>query len=199
MRAVIIIRKAENIKTAERRAQGERWVYKAVKAYGIRDLDPSLCPIERTEKGKPYFPGRPDVCFSVSHSGDYWACAVAEQPLGLDLQKHKGGRLEDIARRFFHPQEASWLETNGMDRFYDVWASKESYVKWTGQGIDRHFDDFSVIGEDGLIECGEACCFYRCGWNEEYSLCLCGQQPWEQVEIVEVEYEARIMPDDGDR
>lgn len=172
--------------TVQRRLQGAAWVYEAVKAYGITDVDPDRCPIERTEKGKPYFSGRPDVFFSVSHSGDYWACAVAEQPLGLDLQKHKGGRLEDIARRFFHPQEADWLEANGIEYFYDVWASKESYVKWTGQGIDRHFDDFSVICEGSLAETGEGCYFYRCRWQEAYSLCLCGKGAWDQVEIIEI-------------
>lgn len=198
MRAVITIRKTEHMDITQRRAKGASWVYEAVRSYGIVGLDPDTCPIERTEKGKPYFPSRPEVCFSVSHSGDYWACAVAEQPLGLDLQKHKGGRLEDIARRFFHPQEADWLERNGIEYFYDVWAAKESYVKWTGQGIDRYFDDFSVVENDKLAENGEGYHFYRFHWKQEYSLCLCGQQPWAQVEIVEVEYENRIMPDDGD-
>ena len=172
--------------TAQRRLQGAAWVYEAVRTYGIPDLDPDSCPVERTEKGKPYFPSRPDVCFSVSHSGDYWACAVAEQPIGLDLQKHKGGRLEDIARRFFHPRETAWLETHGIENFYDVWAAKEAYVKWTGQGIDRHFDEFSVIGDEGLAEAGEHGHFARPAWREDYSICLCGEKAWDDVQIVEI-------------
>ncbi|MBP3700581.1 MAG: 4'-phosphopantetheinyl transferase superfamily protein [Lachnospiraceae bacterium] len=186
MRAVITIRKTEKLTTAERHKQGSAWVYEAVRAYGVSDLDADSCPIERTEKGKPYFPARPEVCFSVSHSGPYWACAVAERPVGLDIQKHKGGRLEEIARRFFHAEETAWLAQQGIEHFYDVWAAKESYVKWTGQGIDRHFDEFSVVADGRLIEAGPTCCFYHARWVQDYSLCLCGEEPWGEVQIVEV-------------
>ena len=169
--------------TKERRSQGEQWVYEAVNASGWARLDPEQCPIARTETGKPYFPSCPQICFSVSHSGPYWACVVTDRPVGLDLQKHKGGRLEDIARRFFHPQEADWLETQPRECFFDVWAAKESYVKWTGQGIDRHFGQVSVVENGELAKQAGGGYFYRMRW-QDYSLCLCGEEPWQQVELI---------------
>ena len=127
------------------------------------------------------------MCFSVSHSGPYWACVVADRPVGLDIQMHKGGRLEDIAGRFFHEKEAAWLKVQGIEHFFDVWTAKESYVKWTGQGIDRYFNEVSVVEEGHLVEQGDGFCFYRARVEEDCSLCLCGEGPWDSVELVRMD------------
>ena len=116
----------------------------------------------RGEKGKPYFdsevvgqndqqPRWSDIHFSLSHSGDYSACAFHTKPVGLDLQVHRECRREAIARRFFHPAEYAWLEKTGFEAFFQVWAAKESYVKYTGSGIAGGLDTFSVVDENGLV------------------------------------------------
>ena len=187
--AVIYLYAMNDMDHRQRRQQGEQWLYQAVAACGHPEVTAQSCPILRTEKGKPYFEACPQIHFSISHSKAYWACVVADGPVGLDLQYHKEGRLESIARRFFHPQEAAWLdslsEDMGRQAFFDVWTAKESYVKWTGEGIDRHFKDFSVADEQGLLErCGDAC-FWRSSLLKGYSLCLCGGEPWDEVTVVQ--------------
>lgn len=45
----------------------------------------------RVEKGlgaSLISPEYPWLHFSISHSGDFWACAMAAQEVGLDLQQH---------------------------------------------------------------------------------------------------------------
>ena len=37
--------------------------------------------VEKGLRGKPYFPEYPWLHFSISHSGDFWACAMAAQVL----------------------------------------------------------------------------------------------------------------------
>lgn len=38
---------------------------------------------DRTDAhGKPYLPGHPQICFNISHSGEYAACAFASIPIG---------------------------------------------------------------------------------------------------------------------
>ena len=51
--------------------------------YGLRDL-PRL---ETGEKGKPFFPDRPDLQFSLSHCRAAVACALDAFPLGVDVQE----------------------------------------------------------------------------------------------------------------
>lgn len=131
------------------------------------DYNVDIWKIERTDRGKPYFPNQPKLHFSISHSGDYWACAMANQPIGLDLQEHvtrKGETLEvaaarycRMAQRFFHPREAEYVkQEDSYLRFFQIWAARESYVKYTGQGIDDHFGEFCVLpGRNGLQEAQE--------------------------------------------
>ncbi len=124
------------------------------------------------EWGRPFFVAGPE--FSVSHSGEYWACAFAEGRVGLDLQlRRMKSPPEKIAARFFHPLEVKWLEENGYERFFDVWSAKESYVKLTGRGFRGDTAGFSVVSERGEFPYLEGCGFALRSFMEEYSLCLC--------------------------
>lgn len=122
-----------------------------------RMFDRACFQVEKTPLGKPYFPKAKELHFSISHSGDYWVCAFAPQEVGVDIQEHTLNRSETrqeatvrfakMARRFFHPVEAKYVETESFYRFFGVWAARESYVKYTGQGIDAAFSEHCVIPE----------------------------------------------------
>ncbi len=91
--------------------------------------------------GKPYFPSHPDVHFSVSHTGNLWVCAFADREVGLDVQEHRENddptRLARLAKRWFSDGERRVLDNCGYDpaEFYRIWARKEAFVKFTGDGI----------------------------------------------------------------
>lgn len=146
----------------------------------------------RNQYGKPYLADMPGIHFSISHSGIYWGCAVADQPVGLDLQlrgKKNGTDNERhsgrIAERFFHSDEKRYL-LNGGD-FYGVWAAKESYVKYTGRGIGEGFEKFAVADGEMILDrvkcqdgvgpwlklLGEKELGYQFG---EYSCCICAEE-----------------------
>jgi 4'-phosphopantetheinyl transferase len=122
--------------------------------------------------GKPCFPLLPDVCFSISHSGDFWMCAFSPRPVGLDVQFHVPRNQEKLSRRFFHPEEDAFLRRGGYDRFYDVWAAKESYLKYTGRGITDDLSAFSVVS-GGCFPAVAGAALQLISWREDYSLCLC--------------------------
>lgn len=174
---------------------------------------PLEAPLEtdRTEKGKPYFPGHPLLQFSVTHSGAYWLCALSQQPIGIDLQKYtkKSGESIDTAAerfcrmssRFFHPDEAAYVNGSCKEqplkaykRFFRVWAAKESYVKFTGSGIDEAFNAFSILPgcetQNFFIhetsfdsDCTGICwqtqyaSFQEVKFLQDYSLCICTKAP----------------------
>lgn len=124
---------------------------KAVRQYW-KDRQPEgriseLTVTQDGETGKPYFKEIPSIHFSISHSGKIWSCALSEREVGLDLQQMHERNCEKIARRFYHPMEIQWLERNGFDQFCRLWAYKESYVKYTGDGLIRGLDYFSVVSE----------------------------------------------------
>jgi len=136
-------------------------------------FDSTSLEISRDDKGKPYFPSIPDLHFSLSHSGDYGACAFYGQPVGLDLQLHTPCRREAIARRFFHPDEQTFLERHSFVPFFQIWTAKESYLKYTGDGLSGGLSKFSVVDGDALKTRMGDVGFYRLELPETYSLCLC--------------------------
>lgn len=156
--------------------------------------------VSRSKLGKPYLPQYPALHISVSHSGSWFVCAVSSQPVGVDLQEHTPLRDETpenaarryckIAGRFFHPLEASFVLENPQEHFFPVWTAKESYVKFTGRGMDDAYSDFCVVSE-GLRSRlhrqvpvtwqAEDVSFHMSGFEENYTLCVCAENPcaWE--------------------
>ncbi|MCD8300780.1 MAG: 4'-phosphopantetheinyl transferase superfamily protein [Clostridiales bacterium] len=116
----------------------------AVEKYLVHEFEPfTVC--KKEPHGKPYIAELPDVHFSISHAGAYWACAIGDAEVGLDLQDYRKRHYEEIAERFFHPSEIEWLKNRNESGFFRIWARKESYVKYTGEGLSRGLDYFSVI------------------------------------------------------
>ena len=107
-----------------RRALGE--------AFGLE----SLPAVERLERGKPWFPARPDLRFNLSHSGPYSLCAVGEREVGVDIEAVRP-RAPGLAPRALSDGEYHWYEARGgrLEDFYTLWTRKESLAKYTGEGI----------------------------------------------------------------
>ena len=91
------------------------------------------------EHGKPDFAeGR--FHFNLSHSGQYVCCAVAEEEVGIDIQRMRPLKNTRLAERFFSQKENELLRACGSEverreLFYRIWVRKEAYAKLTGAGI----------------------------------------------------------------
>lgn len=116
--------------------------------------------IERTEKGKPFFSelsapkrnGLPSIHFSVSHSGSWWGCLMAGEPVGFDLEAiRKRVNYRKIAQRFYSEEESEWVEASGSDTFFDIWVRKEAYVKYLGTGLSEGLSSFSTVEGGGFL------------------------------------------------
>lgn len=106
--------------------------------------------------GKPWLPRRPDVCFSLSHSGARVMCAVADRPVGCDVQETAPRDLR-IARRFFSEEEQRVIfsretEAARQAMFFRIWTLKESFLKCIGLGLALPLDAFTLYPEgDGFV------------------------------------------------
>lgn len=118
--------------------------------------------------GKPCLEG---VSFNLSHAGVYVAAAIGVEPIGIDVE---GGRApsERVAARF-HPEERSWYEKEGEDRFYRLWTAKESVMKRDGRGIAMGLDSFSVFSKELRDK------IYSVPLEADYWLSLCTSEEWD--------------------
>ncbi len=100
--------------------------------YGLSPL-PTL---ERTALGKPYFPALPHIQFSISHSKDLILCALAEYPVGVDIEDIRP-RRETLPKYALTEAEFARYQALGGDwpAFYTLWTRKEAWCKYTGQGL----------------------------------------------------------------
>ncbi|MCL2752339.1 MAG: 4'-phosphopantetheinyl transferase superfamily protein [Firmicutes bacterium] len=139
--------------------------------------------IARAFGKKPRFDPGVGLYFSVSHSRAFWVCAVSGQEVGIDLQKKADKFNHGIVKRFFHPDERRYLEDNGFGDFFMIWAAKESYVKFTGLGIDDGFSAFSSVRDGRIGPCINDAEIRFLPFDPEYVLCLCAREIGETPNI----------------
>jgi len=78
---------------------------------------------------------------SVSHTGDFWVCLIADSPCGIDCQTI-GERDRDVIRlteRYYLPEEQEAVKHRGKREFYRIWTRKESLGKLLGKGMFQAF------------------------------------------------------------
>jgi 4'-phosphopantetheinyl transferase len=100
-------------------------------------------PLRVLDDGRPSCDGV--GCVSLSHSGEYVACALAECSMGIDVQKTDTGHdIAAIAASRFLPEELDWLREQEPDAFYRLWVLKEAWLKASGQGLAGGLDSIRV-------------------------------------------------------
>ena len=90
--------------------------------------------------------GRPSlrssaVDFNISHTDNYVFCAIAkdEGRVGLDAEAPKRmSSLRSLAlaeRWFVGGERREFAHDPSLNRFLKIWTCKESFLKWTGDGL----------------------------------------------------------------
>lgn len=104
-----------------------------------------------SEYGKPYVENAPE--FSISHGENVVAVAVADKPegkTGLDVQLLKEDISPSLLKGVLSPAELYFYNgtksaPDKVKYFYKTFTEKESYVKFTGEGLKsfpREITDF---------------------------------------------------------
>jgi 4'-phosphopantetheinyl transferase len=104
---------------------------------------PSLIQFETGLNKKPFLKSFP-VHYNVSHSGDWIGIAVANNPVGADIEQLVPAfDYRDIVAEYFSPEEAKYIsEDHAHSRFFLLWTRKEALTKATGKGLD---DDMKFV------------------------------------------------------
>lgn len=110
-------------------------------------------PIFKTkEYGKAYISNHENIHFNLSHSGKIVLCAISDMEVGADVEYIDHEIDLNIARHYFHNSEYENIMTaeNKPDEFFKYWVLKESYMKYTGLGMNLELDSFEIIVEDRI-------------------------------------------------
>ncbi len=119
---------------------GEMLVRKAINE--LSGMNESEIKFARTENGKPYLVNS-DIKFSISHSKEYVVCAVSSDEIGVDVEKIRTveARITNISctetdkEYIFGTEKKDTLDAEMIERFFEVWTTKEAYFKFVGTGI----------------------------------------------------------------
>ncbi|MEL4292546.1 4'-phosphopantetheinyl transferase family protein [Shewanella xiamenensis] len=152
-----------------------------------RQIAPQDWYFEYGAKGKPSLNHEQFLCtgmeFNLSHSGDWLLIALAQDDdtdaavitakprlgLGVDIERSRAStNIYPILNHYFSSIEAEGLlalegEDAQRQRFFDLWALKESYIKATGLGLSQSLKSFAfdlapnslLAVDDGALQAAE--------------------------------------------
>lgn len=136
----------------DRAAPGAAWAAAHAWLATLPDVPAGALPMQRDDLGRPRFPAAAADA-GWSHSGDGLLVAFArDASLGVDMEVERPRpKALEIARRYFAPAEADWIEAQRPDRpaasgdpaalpmrdlaFLRLWCAKEAVLKAHGRGL----------------------------------------------------------------
>lgn len=110
----------------------------------LQELIGEMPEWQYNEHGKPFIEGGPH--FSLSHCKEGIAVAVAEEPIGIDIE-HIRHVDEDLIKRTMNDEEIRLIASaNANVAFTRLWTQKEAVVKAQGTGITS-FEQLQTVLE----------------------------------------------------
>ena len=101
----------------------------------VMDADPGRVGLARDVHGRPRLAAEHGLDVGWSHSGDGLLLAAGRGiQVGIDLERERPrARAMELARRFFAPGEAQWLESQADEAaraaaFVRLWCAKEAVL-----------------------------------------------------------------------
>ena len=134
-----------------------------------------LPPMERGEKGKPFFPDHPARRFNLSHTGGVALCALSDEgEVGVDVDLVRP-RRETLPAYVMSESELAAFDGSWAE-FYRIWTLKEAYVKYLGGAI---YSPRAVPAPPPVPHRTDA------GEGGQAALCGTGELP-EEIEWIEI-------------
>lgn len=145
----------------DRALPGSAWAAAHRWLAGLPDVAPDALPMQRDAHGRPRFRAGTAADAGWSHSGEGLLLAFARGAvLGVDMEYERARpNALRIARRYFAPAEADWLEAQPATRdlaFLRLWCAKEAVLKAHGRGLAFGLDRLVFAERDGALVLADA-------------------------------------------
>ena len=102
--------------------------------------------------GKAYISNNDNIHFNLSHSGKMVLCAISDKEVGADIEYNDSAIDLNIAKNYFYNSEYDNIMNaeNPSEEFFRYWVLKESYMKYTGLGMNLKLNSFEIIIRDEI-------------------------------------------------
>ena len=137
--------------------------------------------------GKPRLCGSGSLHFNLSHSGGVAACAVSQNPVGIDVQAFGGPVILSVLS--CKERQDVLAAKNPQTEFVRLWTWKEAYYKYLGIGLSGLTENKS--GARGLTEqkvCDLAKA-QRCSNSPDYFACAAAELAHKRTYSLTKSYE----------
>ncbi len=147
---------------------------KLLAEYGFKKCFRRTASLCHRDSGKPYFYGESQAFVSISHSEGLCLAAISDSEIGADIEYMKQGdeQLLRLAKRYFTSEEIKYVEKKPYQNFYQIWCRKESYIKYTCEGLSRPLGSFSVL-DSKKAPCGIIFTDFTYG---NYKIAVCSKE-----------------------
>ena len=158
-------------------------------SYGLREngIDLDACQLIMGTHGKPQVAGCEGLHFNLSHTGNYAVAVFSDAPVGIDIE-HRRALKQTLLDKCCTKGEQAWIQSQPDKEmaFVRLWTAKESYVKWSGEGITFPLKSIAVHRKENGIA------FYREGILQpvnfaehdeipDYHICVCTESEKENA------------------
>jgi len=114
-----------------------------------------LCPglplaeiqISYHEKGAPFLARYPELGISLSHSNEYTAVGLCQNPgarMGIDIEKIRNTPDSYFMKTAFTPREIHHMALEASE-IYRHWTLKEAFLKYIGMGFNESLHAVEII------------------------------------------------------
>jgi len=167
-------------------------LYYALNKNGIEKKD---IIIEKSPRGKPFLINFKNIDFNITHSGDWVACAIDSNDIGIDIEQIKDIDLTDY-KEILTSEETDYI--NGkLENFYQIWTLKESFLKALGLGVYKPLSSFKIQPYDKHYarvfqddNCQKQWYFYNFNLDEQHSCSICSQSEISEKQFNFLEYKS---------
>lgn len=152
-----------NLVSSEKQEQVKRYHYEIDKKLSLYsellvrgiaccmlDMNNNQIIFQKEEYGKPYIKDYPNFYYNLSHTRNAIAVAIADVPVGVDIEKIRKNEM-GIANRFFTTNEQAYIDKHDSEkdqRFCEIWTKKEAYIKYHGKGLTMPLNSFDTLKTD---------------------------------------------------
>lgn len=124
-------------------------------SYGLREngIDLDACQLTTGTHGKPQVAGCEGLHFNLSHTGNYAVAVFSDAPVGIDIE-HWRTLKQMLLDKCYTKDEQAWIQSQPDKEmaFVRLWTAKESYVKWSGEGITFSLKNIEIKRGSSDIE-----------------------------------------------
>ena len=168
---------------------------------------PESIKLEYTANGKPQLAGKQPLHFNLAHSGGVALLAIASEPVGVDLEMHRGVTNEaGLVERWFSVAERRRYEVcppaERRALFFCLWTGKEAVLKLHGGAVGESLREIQppTDAQQGQVEptrdTPQACWVTRLELGEGWSAAVASHSKLSTAPVVRSASLPELLKDD---